>query len=165
MGSFEAFQEKHKLRNVFSSYARIESFDTISGGTGISASSPMESLLSMKTKLYKDVLHGGYIAHGDIDFSNRDLNWLPNMSELKVDGNVDLRGNKLENLYGVPKEFTRLLTDFGSFSSLAEVPEALKQPSEKQLAEEKAAAEAKAKFAAERKSKTLIGRIMKTLGG
>lgn len=165
MGSFDAFQEKYKLRNVFSSYARVESFDTIYGASGISPSSPMEMLMSMKTKLYKDVLNGGYIAHGDIDFSGRGTSWIPNMSEIKVDGHVDLRGNKLENLYGAPKEFTSLKSDFGTFKSWDEVPEALKQPSEKQLAEEKAYAEAKAKLQAERKSKTIIGRIMKTLGG
>lgn len=165
MGSFQEFQDKYKLRNVFSSYARIESIDTIAGGVGISASSPMETLISMKTKLFKDVLHGGYIAHGDINFSNQGMNWLPNMSEIKVDGTVDLRGNKLENLYGAPKEFTSLKSDFGNFSSWAEVPEALKQPSEKQIAEEKAYAETKAKLIAERKSKTVLGRIMSKLGG
>ncbi len=164
MGTFNAFEAKYKLRDVFSPYARITPADTLAGPAGIDASSAMEMLLSMKTKLYKDVLNGGYIAHGDIDFSKRDMDWLPDMSQIKVDGTVDLRGNKLENLYGAPKEFAKLHSDFGSFSSWAEVPGALKQPSEKQLAEEKAAAEAKAKFAAERKSKTLVGRFLSKLG-
>jgi hypothetical protein len=74
---------------------------------------------------YRKRRDGSIVVRGKVDFSNKGLTELPDLSEVEVRGHFYCNGNRLTSLKGAPEKFRRLGSDLGDFPSRAAIPEKL----------------------------------------